>query len=61
MMHRYAPSIPPRLARESRVGHACLVTRKENRRGAALALGMLLVPFLSFGGVLALYLMMKGG
>ena len=61
MMHRYAPSIPPRLARESRVGHACLVTRKENCRGAALALGMLLVPFLSFGGVLALYLMMRGG
>ena len=60
MMHRYAPPIPPRLVREPRVGHACLVTRKEDRRGAALAAGMLLVPFLSFGGVLALYLMMRG-
>jgi hypothetical protein len=61
MMHRYAPSISTKLAREPRVGHPCLVTRKEKRRGAALAVGMLLVPFLSFGSVLALYLMMRGG
>jgi hypothetical protein len=62
MNYRYAPAFPPRRARDGRPGSPVPASsREEKRRRAALAAGMLLVPLLSFGGVLGLYLVLNAG
>jgi hypothetical protein len=60
MNYRYAPAFPPRRGRGGRMGVPAS-SREEKRRRAALAAGMLLVPLLSFGGVLGLYLVLNAG
>ena len=52
MQYRTIPPYAPECARAAKVANP----REEKRRRAALAAGMLLVPFLTFGIVLGFFL-----
>ena len=58
MHYRYMLPFPHELARDAKGGIQIPVSSEEKRRRAALAAGMLLVPFITLGTMFGLYLIM---
>ena len=59
MLYRYAPPFPPRSEREPGGRMPMPQSPNQRRRQTGMAAGMLLVPYLSLGCVLVLFLVMR--